>query len=157
MESVTEFRATVLRRIEQFIALQGLSDTTFGQQAVNDGHFVQDLRGGVNMTLKRLERAEAFMGSAPNFLAAEAAGNLMASLTIPDIGDGLKARLTVRAAKHGRSIAEEARCILCDALEREGPRTLSDLATELFGPEHGGELDAHPVIQPPLAPEFADE
>jgi hypothetical protein len=68
MEFVPEFRATVLRRIERFIALQGLSDTTFGQQAVNDGHFVQDLRGGVNMTLKRLERAEAFMRAAPDFL-----------------------------------------------------------------------------------------
>jgi antitoxin FitA len=81
----------------------------------------------------------------------------MASLTIRDIGDGLKARLTVRAAKHGRSIAEEARYILCDALERERPPTLSDLATELFGPEHGVELEAHPEIQPSPAPEFADE
>ncbi len=120
--SVTEFRATVLRRIEKFIAVRGLSDTTFGQQAVNDGHFVQDLREGVNMTLRRLERAEAFMRAAPDFLAVQAARKLTASLTIHDINDSVTARLKMRAAEHGHSMEEEARRILCAALDGEPPR-----------------------------------
>jgi plasmid stability protein len=157
MESVTEFRATVLRRIEQFIVLHGLSDTTFGQQAVNDGHFVQDLREGVNMTLRRLERAEAFMRAAPDFLAVQAGRKLTASLTIHDINDSVKARLKMRAAERGHSVEEEARRILCAALDRAPPSTLADLATALFGPEHGIELEVHPAIQPSAATEFAEE
>lgn len=147
----------MLRRIEQFIVLHGLSDTTFGQRAVNDGHFVQDLREGVNMTLRRLERAEAFMRAAPDFLAGQAGRKLTSSLTIHDINDSVTARLKMRAAERGHSMEEEARRILCAALDREPPRTLADLATALFGPEHGIELDVHPAIQPSPAPEFAEE
>lgn len=63
----------------------------------------------------------------------------MANLTIRSIPDRLKSRLRVRAAEHGRSMEEEARCILRDALE-ESPPTLADLALELFGPDSGVEL-----------------
>lgn len=81
----------------------------------------------------------------------------MASLLIRDIDDALKGRLKLRAAEHGRSIGEEVRRILCDALDREPLGTLSDLAAALFGPEHGIELDAHPAIQPSAAPDFTGE
>ncbi|MBN8928399.1 MAG: plasmid stabilization protein [Rhodospirillales bacterium 69-11] len=40
----------------------------------------------------------------------------MASLTIPDLDDELKARLLARAAVHGRSMEAEARDILHSAL-----------------------------------------
>ena len=40
----------------------------------------------------------------------------MASLTICNLGDDLKQRLRIQAAKHGHSMEEEAREILCTAL-----------------------------------------
>jgi len=40
----------------------------------------------------------------------------MASMTIRDIDDSLKARLRLRAAKHGRTMEDEARDILRAAL-----------------------------------------
>jgi plasmid stability protein len=43
----------------------------------------------------------------------------MASMTIRDIDDRLKARLRIRAAVHGRSMEEEARDILRSALAVE--------------------------------------
>ncbi len=55
----------------------------------------------------------------------------MASMTIRNLDDGLKARLRVRAAQHGRSMEEEVRVLLRQALD--GPRAaarphLADLA-----------------------------
>jgi plasmid stability protein len=46
----------------------------------------------------------------------------MASLTIRNLDDPLKARLRIQAAVHGRSMEEEARTILRAALNRETPR-----------------------------------
>ena len=43
----------------------------------------------------------------------------MASITIRDIDDKLKARLRIQAARHGRSMEDEARDILRTALWRE--------------------------------------
>lgn len=45
----------------------------------------------------------------------------MASLTIRNIEDALKASLRMRAAEHGRSMEEEARQILRRSLARERP------------------------------------
>ena len=45
----------------------------------------------------------------------------MASLTIRKLDDGVKARLRIRAARHGRSMEEEAREILKGALLSETP------------------------------------
>lgn len=53
----------------------------------------------------------------------------MASLTIRKLDDGVKARLRVRAAEHGRSMEEEARTILETAVRTRGaekPRNLYD-------------------------------
>ena len=80
----------------------------------------------------------------------------MASITIRSLEDGLKTRLRIRAAEHGRSMEEEARCILRDALDRDRPRTLADIALEIFGPEHGVELEPHPPVQPREPPHFDD-
>ena len=50
----------------------------------------------------------------------------MASMTIRDIDDRLKARLRVQAAEHGRSMEDEARAIL-----RAGLSTVSSRAKTL--------------------------
>lgn len=44
----------------------------------------------------------------------------MASMTIRNIDDQLKSRLRVQAAKHGRSMEDEARDILRAALSTQG-------------------------------------
>jgi len=46
----------------------------------------------------------------------------MASLTIRNLDDPLKARLRIQAAVHGRSMEEEARTILRAALSGEAAR-----------------------------------
>ena len=72
----------------------------------------------------------------------------MASITIRRLDESVKNQLRLRAAEHGRSMEEEARSILRDALDRERPPNLADLALELFGPEHGVELEPHPPVTP---------
>jgi plasmid stability protein len=47
----------------------------------------------------------------------------VASMTIRDIDEKLKARLRLQAARHGRSMEEEARDILRTALSVETTRT----------------------------------
>lgn len=67
----------------------------------------------------------------------------MATLTIRNLDDALKARLRVVAAQHGRSMEEEVRQIIREALqqgESVQPLHLADLAVSIFGPEHGVEL-----------------
>lgn len=44
---------------------------------------------------------------------------LLASITIRNLDDDLKARLRVVAASHGRSMEEEVRVILAEALSRQ--------------------------------------
>jgi plasmid stability protein len=80
----------------------------------------------------------------------------MATLSIRNIDDGLKAWLKRRAAAHGRSMEEEARRILRDALDREPRQTLADIAAELFGTEYGVELDLHPPVKSSPAPDFTE-
>ena len=65
----------------------------------------------------------------------------MASITIRMLDDGLKRELKNRASRHGCSMEEEARRILRDTLNRERPQSIVDIARELFGPEHGFDLD----------------
>ena len=40
----------------------------------------------------------------------------MATITIRNLDDSVKSRLRIRAASHDRSMEEEARAILCEAL-----------------------------------------
>ena len=73
----------------------------------------------------------------------------MASLTIRDLDEGLKQRLRVRAAHRNRSMEEEARQILREALT-EAPVPSMDLAQRIrarFSPLGGVDL--------PLAPREA--
>ena len=76
----------------------------------------------------------------------------MASLTIRNLEDSVKARLRVQAAQHGRSMEAEARHILRQAVgAAPAAISLADLATALFGGQ-GAELEPHPAVrtrQPP--------
>ena len=70
----------------------------------------------------------------------------MASITIRNLDDDVKTRLRKRAAGHGRSMEEEVRLILADAVEREAPpaKGLGTAIHELFKPFGGVELEIPP-------------
>ena len=70
----------------------------------------------------------------------------MASITIRKLDDDVKSKLRVRAAGNGRSMEEEARLILAEAVDRE-PAPAEGLGTmihELFKPYGGVELELPP-------------
>ncbi len=70
----------------------------------------------------------------------------MASMTIRNIDDQLKARLRVQAALHGRSMEEEARDILRSALSTEPAKakSLVDSIRARVAPIGGVELEIAP-------------
>lgn len=78
----------------------------------------------------------------------------MAAITIRNLDDELKARLRLRAARHGRSMEEEARRILNTALTAEpatGQSLLDDIRA-LVEPFGGIELELptrEPTREPP--------
>ncbi|WP_440225104.1 FitA-like ribbon-helix-helix domain-containing protein [Dokdonella sp. MW10] len=91
----------------------------------------------------------------------------MATMTIRNLGDDVKARLRVRAAQHGRSMEEEARSILRAALISEskpaatGSALVADIRA-LVEPFGGIELELPartPMREPPdfSGPEYGGE
>jgi plasmid stability protein len=70
----------------------------------------------------------------------------MASITIRDIDERFKARLRVQAARHGRSMEEEARDILRTALStgHSRKRSLVDCIRARIEPLGGVELEIAP-------------
>lgn len=58
----------------------------------------------------------------PAMIALDSLGGSMASITIRNLDDDLKAKLRVLAASHGRSMEEEARIIIRQALSRQEKR-----------------------------------
>lgn len=78
----------------------------------------------------------------------------MATLTIRNLDDGVKRRLRIRTAEHGRSMADEVRDILRRTLgEASLPeRPLGTAIRELFKAAGGIELDMPPrqaIRKPP--------
>ena len=66
----------------------------------------------------------------------------MASITIRNLDDEVKTRLRVRAAEHHRSMEEEARLILRDAVGRKpSSRNLASIVRSHFGPTNGVDLE----------------
>jgi TnpA family transposase len=57
-------RSTLLGEIDAFRQRHGTSETRFGRDALNDGHFVRRLREGGNITLRTVEKVRAFMAAA---------------------------------------------------------------------------------------------
>jgi len=72
----------------------------------------------------------------------------MPDISIRKLGDETVALLRERAARHGVSMEEEIRRILRAAVSN--PQPISRIASELFGPDHGVELQipAHPEHEP---------
>ena len=70
----------------------------------------------------------------------------MASIAIHNLDDDLETRLRVRATSHSRSMEEEARVILRDAVSvgKFGLRDLAEFTRECFGPLGGVELELPP-------------
>jgi plasmid stability protein len=93
--------------------------------------------------------AQAVVGSGiPIFdynavIAVTTGGFPMATMTIRNLDDDLKARLRLRAARHGRSMEEEARSILRNVLKTEPPtgRSLLEDIRALVEPFGGVELE----------------
>ena len=77
----------------------------------------------------------------------------MASITIRNLDDRVKSKLRVRAATNGRSMEEEARTILREAVEQEASeKGLGTAIHELFKPLGGVELEIpprEPMREPP--------
>ncbi|WP_149196661.1 FitA-like ribbon-helix-helix domain-containing protein [Luteimonas suaedae] len=78
----------------------------------------------------------------------------MATMTIRNIDDQLKMRLRVQAARHGRSMEDEARDILRTALSAEPVRgeSLVEAIRARVAPLGGVELDLparEPIRTPP--------
>ena len=77
----------------------------------------------------------------------------MASITIRNLDDEVKARLRVRAAGNGRSMEEEVRLILREAVGRKpGSGNLASVIRSHFGPSNGVDLELpprEPVREPP--------
>ena len=81
----------------------------------------------------------------------------MASITIRNLDDDVKTRLRVRAAEHHRSMEEEARIILRDAVndERAAPRDLAKFTRECFAPLGGVELELPTRVAMREPPDFS--
>ena len=80
----------------------------------------------------------------------------MAAITIRNLDDTLKARLRLQAARHGRSMEEEARQLLSQGLSAAAAVQPVALAKTLFGPAHGvEELALPPRSAPRPLPEWA--
>ena len=80
----------------------------------------------------------------------------MATLTIRDFDDDLKAALRVRAAEHGRSMESEVREILRAVLERpsNGPGMGTRIKQRFSGVAGAAELDPPHRTERPRAVEF---
>ena len=69
----------------------------------------------------------------------------MASITIRNLDDDVKTRLRVRAADNGRSMEEEARLILRDAVgRRKPPQDLASAIRARIAPLGGVDLELPP-------------
>lgn len=81
----------------------------------------------------------------------------MATLTIRDFDDNLKAELRVRAARHGHSMEAEVRSILRAALTR--PEETGGMASRIrrrFADVRDAELDIPPRTEMPRPVEFPE-
>ena len=77
----------------------------------------------------------------------------MANITIRNLDDDVKTRLRKRAAGHGRSMEEEVRVILREAVDRKaGPANLAIAIRARFASFGGVELEIpprEPMREPP--------
>ncbi len=90
----------------------------------------------------------------------------MASLTIRKLDESLKKRLRLQAARHGRSMEEEARLLLAAGVKPSPGRpqhvagNAADAIAAIFDPLGGVELDLPPrttTREPPRFDDWPDE
>ena len=81
----------------------------------------------------------------------------MANITIRNLDDDIKTRLRVRAAEHHRSMEEEVRVILREAVNHghSGPRDLAKFTKECFASLGGIELELPPRSPMREPPDFS--
>ncbi|MEO8724548.1 MAG: hypothetical protein ABI383_00365 [Acidobacteriaceae bacterium] len=81
----------------------------------------------------------------------------MATLTIRQLDEKIKTKLRVKAAHHGRSMEEEAREILRNALSVPSgdQRSLAEVIRERFAPFGGVELEIPPRDAARESPDFS--
>ncbi|HMD45190.1 MAG TPA: Arc family DNA-binding protein [Acidimicrobiales bacterium] len=65
----------------------------------------------------------------------------MAALSIRDLDDDVREKLRVRAARHGRSMEAEVRCILAEAVAEPTAGSLFDVLITRFGSLGGVDLE----------------
>ncbi len=82
----------------------------------------------------------------------------MASITIRNLDDPLKARLRIRAAQNGRSMEEEVRDILRVTLAESPAQTknLAEMIRDRFAPFGGVELSIPPRDSRREPPDFSE-
>ncbi|WP_428994509.1 FitA-like ribbon-helix-helix domain-containing protein [Halomonas elongata] len=78
----------------------------------------------------------------------------MASITIRNLDEQLKAQLRMEAARHGHSMEEEVRIILRNALNRPQTKGLGTRIRERFAGEGGIEIELPPRCDKPREPGF---
>lgn len=85
----------------------------------------------------------------------------MATLTIRNLDERIKAQLRIQAARHGRSMEEEARRIICSAIEAQQPvadgKGLGNRIHEHFAQLGGVELELPVRSSLPIPAQLAGE
>jgi hypothetical protein len=56
----------IINRVTAYCAQHGITETTFGRKAVNDGKLIPRLRSGRSITLRTLELIEAQLSAPPD-------------------------------------------------------------------------------------------
>ena len=81
----------------------------------------------------------------------------MTNITVRNLDSDVKTRLRMRAAKHHRSMEEEVRIILRDAVngEQTAPRDLAQFTRECFAHLGGVELELPPRGRMRKPPDFS--
>lgn len=64
---------TLLGLIDGFLVEHSMSPITFGRKAMNDPHFVRDLRDGRDVKVSTVERVRSFMDEYSSSVVQEAA------------------------------------------------------------------------------------
>lgn len=80
----------------------------------------------------------------------------MASITVRNLDDEVKARLRTRAAENGRSMEAEARLILHETVAPEPePKNLAQFIRDCFAPYGGVDLELPPREPAREPPDFS--
>lgn len=80
----------------------------------------------------------------------------MATLTIRNLDDALKAQLRIEAALHGHSMEEEVRSILRRALGKSAARGLGSRIHQRFAEAGGIDIELLARNEPPRAADLAE-